>query len=160
MGLRLRLAIKQLFPFILFRSLRQLAFWVVTITACAAIASMFVHGGELQAAIIGGIVGSLFVWIAMLPYELCIEAPDTRACLTRICVYLARSNFTFVGEANSALPGVGEWTLNRPWWRKWKGNDVAVSVNGTTIVVRGPRSMIKPLWRNFSGPWRKFHDPA
>lgn len=155
MGLRLRVIIKRIFPFILFRSLAQFAFWIAIVTAGAAVASLFEHGGRLQASIVGGMIGSLFTWVALLPYELRVDARDIRACLVQVSAYLVWSNMVMVDGGNPSQVGVGTWTANLPWWRKWKGNDVDVSVDGTTVVVQGPRSMIKPLWRNFRGPWNK-----
>ena len=150
----LHIDIKRLFPFVLFRSLAQLAMWLVIVTSGAILASLFLHHqGERQAAIVGGIVGSLYVWIAMLPYELRIEPTDTRECLKRVCVYLARSKMTPTFTAIPAQIGVGEWTPNQRR-RRWKGNNVEVLTDEKAIIVRGPRSMIKPLWRNFRGPWR------
>jgi hypothetical protein len=152
--MRLRIDVKRLFPFILFRSLAQFAFWLATITAAAVLASLFLHRqGELQAAIVGGIIGSLYVWIAMLPYELRIESKDTRECLQRVCLYLARSKMMPTFTAIPAQIGVGEWTPNQKK-RRWKGNNVEVLTDAKAVIVRGPRSMIKPLWKNFRGPWR------
>ena len=160
MALHLRLMLKRLYPFILFRSLAQFAYWLALVAATAAIASQFLRGGELEACIVGGMIGSSFPWISMLPYELRVDTPDTRACLVQVVGFLVRSNFALVNGENRTQLGVGDWTANRPWWRKWKGNDVEVSVDGATVVVRGPRSMIKPLCQNFRGPWRKVHDSA
>jgi hypothetical protein len=149
----LHIDIKHLFPFVLFRSLAQLTTWLVIVTSGAILASMFLHRqGELQAAIVGGIIGSLYIWIAMLPYELRIEPTDTRACLHRVAVYLAR-NMVPTEEGICTRNGVQKWTPNQRRLR-WKGNNVEVLTDEKTVIVRGPRSMIKPLWRNFRGPWR------
>lgn len=160
MGPRLRLNTRRLFPFLLFRSLAQVAIWLAIVAGILAVASLFIHGRErFQVAAIGGIVGSLFGWIPMLPYELRLEPADMRECLLKVCVYLARSNMTPTPAGEPAPPGVGEWIANQRRFR-WKGNEVEVSVDGKAVVVRGPRSMIKPLWRNFRGPWRKVLIPA
>jgi len=156
MELQLHLNTKRLFPFILFRSLAQVAFWLATAAGLAAVEWLlldFLHQrGALQAAIVCGITGSLFVWIGMLPYELRLAPAEIRECLIKIGVYLARSQMTPVKQLSE--PGAGEWIPNRRRFR-WKGNEVEISIEGTTLVVRGPRSMIKPLWRNFRGPWRQ-----
>lgn len=145
---------KRLFPFILFRSLVQMAMWLAIVTGGVALFSLFLHRqGELQAAIVGGVLGSLYVWITRLPYELRIEPTDTRECLKQVCIYLARSKFTPAFTAIPAQLGVGEWTPNRRRLR-WKGDNVEVLTDEKAVIVRGPRSMIKPLWRNFRGPWR------
>lgn len=159
MAIELRLSGRRLFPHLLFRSLGQFAFWLAIIAALAAIASIFLHGGQLKATVFGGAVGSSLVWLPMLPYELRIHSPDTGECLKRICVYLTKSNFMRAGGSESDGLGTGIWTPNLPWWRRYKGNEVEVSADGSVVSVRGPSSMIKPLWRNFRGPWREVHDP-
>ena len=160
MGLRHRLHIERLFPFILFRSLAQMAIWLAIVVGGATIASLLVHSrGELQAELFGGIIGSLFTWIPLLPYELRIRPLETNDCLVRLSGYLARSNMSPVAGGNRSKIGVEEWIPNRRRLR-WKGNEVEVWVDGNAVVVRGPRSMIKPLWRNFRGPWRMVIGPA
>ena len=154
MGLRHRLNIERLFPFILFRSLAQMAIWLAIVVGIATVASLLVHSrGELQAELVGGIIGSLFTWIPLLPYELRIKPLETNDCLVRLSGYLARSNMSPVGGGTRSKVGVEEWIPNRRRLR-WKGNEVEIVVDGNAVVVRGPRSMIKPLWRNFRGPWR------
>jgi hypothetical protein len=154
MGLRHRLTIERLFPFILFRSLAQMAIWLAIVVSSATVASLLVHSrGELQAELVGGIIGSLFTWIPLLPYELRIKPVETSECLVRLSGYLARSNMSPVDSGNRSKIGVEEWIPNRRRLR-WKGNEVEILVDGNAVVVRGPRSMIKPLWRNFRGPWR------
>ncbi|HEX4178367.1 MAG TPA: hypothetical protein VHY57_08005 [Rhizomicrobium sp.] len=160
MALRLRVDTKRLFPFVLFRSLAQLAFWLAIVVSGAAIASLFIHHqGELQSAIVGGIIGSLFAWIPRLPYELRLEPVDMRECLLKVCAYLIRSNMTHIEGRDRSQIGLGEWIPNPPRFQ-WKGNEVEVSIDGQAVIVRGPRSMIKPLWRNFRGLWRKVLTPA
>ncbi|HEX4271351.1 MAG TPA: hypothetical protein VHZ32_08185 [Rhizomicrobium sp.] len=157
MNPRLRVNTRRLFPFVLFQSLGQLAYWLALVAALAAVASLIFHerDGRLFATVIGGVVGSLFAWIPLLPYELRLEPADLREGLVRVTTYLVRSNFGMPGGPNFDQIGVGEWTSNRkPLFGHWKGNEVQVSVDGNAIVVRGPRSMIKPLWRNFRGPWQ------
>jgi hypothetical protein len=149
----LHIDIKRLFPFVLFRSLAQLAMWLVIVTGASAFFSLFLHQGALRAAIIGGFIGSFYGSWNRLPYELRIEPTDTRECLQRVCVYLARSKMTPTFTAIPAQIGVGEWMPNQQR-RRWKGNNVEVLTDEKTVIVRGPRSMIKPLWRNFRGPWR------
>jgi hypothetical protein len=152
--LRLRIDVNRLFPFILFRSLAQLTVWLAILAGVAVLFSLFLHRqGELQAAMVGGFVGSLYAWIATLPYELRIEPTDTGECLLRVCYYLARSKMTPTFTANPAQIGVGEWAPLRKWPR-YKGSNVEVLTDDKAVIVRGPRSMIKPLWRNFRGPWR------
>ena len=75
--MKLHIDVKRLFPFILFRSSAQLAFWLAAVTGVAFLGSLFLDPhGELQAAIVGGIIGSLYIWIIRLPYELRIEPID------------------------------------------------------------------------------------
>ena len=63
--LRLRLNIKRLFPFVLFRSLAQLALWLAIVTAMVAVTSLFIHRrDEFEVAVAGGVIGSLFGWIS------------------------------------------------------------------------------------------------
>jgi hypothetical protein len=158
MGLRLRVNIKRLFPFVLFRSLAQLALWLAIVTVMAAVTSLFIHSrDELEVAVAGGVIGSLFTWIALLPYELRIEPAQLRECLVKVTAYLIRSRMTLSG--NGPQIGVGEWLPNQRRFR-WKGNEVEVLVDGGAVIVRGPRSMIRPLWRNFRGPWRTVLAPA
>ena len=158
---QLHLNTKRLFPFILFRSLAQMAFWLAIVVSLAAVEALILdllhQRGALQAGIIGSIVCSLFVWTGMLPYELRLAPAEMRECLIKVGVYLARSNMTPVEQLPE--PGAGEWIPNQRRFR-WKGNEVEISIEGATVVVRGPRSMIKPLWRNFRGPWRKVLTPA
>jgi hypothetical protein len=160
MAVHLHLITRRLLPFILFRSLGQLAFWLATFAAYAAIASIFLNKGQLVASVVGGAIFSFIAWIPLLPYELRINAPDTRASLVRITAFLIKSNFARIDGGVSEELGVGAWATPLPWWRKYKGNDVEVSIDGRVVVVRGPRSMIKPLWRNFRGPWREVLDPT
>jgi hypothetical protein len=101
--------------------------------------------------VVGGIIGSLFAWMPLLPRELRVEPVEIREGLAKVCIYLARSNM--IPSDTRSQNGVGEWIPSRQWI-KWKGSEVEVSVEGRAIVVRGPRSMIKPLWRNFLGQWR------
>ena len=160
MGLRHRLNIERLFPFILFRSLAQMAIWLAIVVGIATVASLLVHSrGELQAELVGGIIGSLLTWIPLLPYELRIKPVETNDCLVRLSGYLARSNMSPVQGGNRSKIGVEEWIPNRRRLR-WKGNEVEILVDGSAVVVRGPRSMIKPLWRNFRGPWRMVIAPV
>ena len=160
MGPRLRVNIKRLFPFLLFRSLAQVAFWLALVAGSAAVLSLFMHNhDELRFAVIGGMAGSLFTWIAILPYELRVEPAQMRECLVQVSAYLVRSRMTMQSPPDTAWPGVGEWLANARRFR-WKGNEVEVVVDGDDVVVRGPRSMIKPLWRNFRGPWRKLLTPV
>lgn len=153
---QLHLNTKRLFPFILFRSPAQLAFWLAILASAAMGTWVILHllhqEGALRAAIIGGIAGSLIVWIGMLPYELRLAPAELRECLVKVAVYLARSNMTPVKQLPE--PSAGEWIPNQRRLR-WKGNEVEIAIEGTIVVVRGPRSMIKPLWRNFRGPWRQ-----
>lgn len=164
MGLQLRLVSGRIFPSILFQFMHRFALGLVFVLGTVAIASLFVHGGRFEAliggSIIGGMIGCLYTLISLLPYELRVGTSDTRACLAHVCGYLVRSKFVRITGENRPELGVGEWTVNRPWWRKCIGGDVQVSVDGTTVVVGGPRSMIKPLWRNFKGPLRKVSEPV
>jgi len=131
-----------------------MAIWLTIVVAGATVASLLVHSrGELQAELVGAVIGSLFTWIPLLPYELRIKPLETNECLVRLSGYLARSDMSPVHARNRSKSGVEEWIPNRRRLR-WKGNEVEVSVDGNAVVVRGPRSMIKPLWRNFRGPWR------
>jgi hypothetical protein len=137
-----------------------MAIWLAIVVGGATIASLLVHSrGELQAELFGGIIGSLFTWIPLLPYELRIRPLETNDCLVRLSGYLARSDMSPVASRNRSKIGVEEWIPNRRRLR-WKGNEVEVWVDGNAVVVRGPRSMIKPLWRNFRGPWRMVIGPA
>jgi hypothetical protein len=144
----------------LFRSLAQLALWLAIVTAMVAVTSLVIQRrDEFEVAVAGGVIGSLFGWIALLPYELRIEPADLRECLVKVTAYLVRSKMTLNGDKNGAQIGVGEWLPNQRRFR-WKGNEVEVLVDGDAVIVRGPRSMIRPLWRNFRGPWRKVLAPG
>jgi hypothetical protein len=155
MGLQIRLVTERLFPFGPFRSLGQVAFWVASWVGGVACESLFVHARDiLIVGAVGGAIGSLWGgWFGMLPYELKIEPTELRECLIKVALYLARSNMSPTKAGDPAFPGVGEWAPNRRII--WKGMQVEVTVNTEAVYVRGPRSMIKPLWRNFNGVWRK-----
>jgi hypothetical protein len=160
MAIQLRLSARWIFPFIIFRSLGQLAMWLAMIAAFTAIASTVLNSGELKAALFGGAIGSLIPWLGLLPYELRIDMPSTGECLSRIHIYLARSRYVPADNAEGVSSKGGAWIPNVPWWRRYRGQEVAVSVDGRSVLVRGPASMIKPLYRNFNGVWRGVHDPA
>lgn len=163
MALWLRVNTRRLFPFGPFQSLGQFAFWLALAAGTAAVASLIFQerDGQLFATVIGGIVGSLFAWIPLLPYEVRLRPTDLREGLVRVIAYLVRSKMTMPAGPNREQIGVGEWISSRvPLLGRWKGNEVQVCVDGDVIVVRGPRSMIKPLWRNFRGPWRALLAPA
>jgi hypothetical protein len=160
MGLQIRLALERLVPFGPFHSLNQVAFWIATWGGGIACLSLFIHDRHLLAvqavgAAIGGVWGG---WFGLLPYELKIEPTDLRECLAKVSVYLARSNMRPTRAGEPCHPGVGEWLPNRRIL--WKGMEVEVSVKAGAIFVRGPRSMIRPLWRNFNGVWHNLLAPA
>lgn len=154
MSLRLRLNKERLLPFGPFRSLGQIAFWVATWVGATACLSLFVHNRQLLLIqTIGVAVGGLWGgWFGLLPYELTIKPVELRECLIKVDTYLARSNMSPADSGDSSYPGVGEWVPNRRM--VWEGMQVEVAIEAGAVIVRGPRSMIRPLWRNFKGVWR------
>ena len=154
MGLHIQLRTERLLPFGPFRSLAQIAFWMAMWVGATACLSLFIHDRPLLIVqAIGMAVGALWGgWVSLLPYELKIEPVDVRECLIKVGLYLARSRMRPAQDGDPACPAVGDWVPDRRI--VWKGMDVEVSVQDGAVLVRGPRGMIKPLWRNFRGVWR------
>jgi hypothetical protein len=154
MELRFRLNRERLLPFGPFRSVGQIAFWVATWVGATLCLSLFVHDRQLLLVqTIGMAVGALWGgWFGLLPYELTIKPLELRECLIRVDTYLARSKMIPSDPGDMSCPGVGEWVPNRRF--VWEGMQVTVTIEAGAVIVRGPRSMIRPLWRNFKGVWR------